>query len=258
MTTSSQARQRAVQFAAAAVLALSAWSAQGASYLIDDFGSPAAPGISVLTGESENSFVQFTDTVAGGVRGVSHRAYVNPLGSVSAVIAGNGVLSSSDGIGVTSEVLVSYGAFTNPTGIPGTVGPLLGLDVTPYNAFRVDFGGIAQQMNINIVMYSSTPLDAGSVSPTYYTLAWVNVAPDVPGGPLSVVLPFATLAGGFNFASVDGVVLVLNRAVGNVTNNAFSVDSFALVSAVPENSTTALVLAGLGVVAMVSRRRRPV
>jgi len=112
-------------------------------------------------------------------------------------------------------------------------------------------------MNINIVMYSSTPLDAGSVSPTYYTTVAVNVAPEVPGGPLSLVLPFATLAEGFNFASVDGVVLVLNRAVGNVTNNAFNIDSFALVSTVPENPTAALVLAGLGAVVLVSRRRRP-
>ncbi len=241
---------------AAAALVISASASQAATQLVDDFSRPAAPGVSVLTGEAENSFVQFTDTVLGGVREVYHRAYLNPLGSVSVVSAGNGLLSSSDGIGVTSEVLVSYGAFTNPTGTPGTAGPFLGLDVTPYDAFRLDFSGIAQQMNINIVMYSSTPLDADAASPTYYTAAAVNVAPHMPGGPLSVVLPFAALAGGFNFSSVDGVVLVLNRAVGGVTNNAFNVDSFALVSTVPENPTAALVLAGLGVVALVSRRRR--
>lgn len=257
MNSHPHAARPALQTTAAVLLILAAWSAQAATFLIDDYGAPNVPGISVLAGEGENSFVQFTNTVAGGVREVYHRAYLNPLGSVSAVIAGNGLLSSSDGVGVTSEVLVSYGSFTNPTGTPGTAGPFLGLDVRPYDAFRLDFSGIAQRMNINIVMYSSTPLDAGNVSPTYYTLAEVNVVPDVPGGPLSLVLPFASMAGGFNFASVDGVIVVLNRAVGNVTNNAFNVDSFALVSVVPESPTLALLLAGLGMVALVARRRRP-
>lgn len=254
----SRARHHVTHCAASAALVLSAWSAQATTLLIDDFDSPAAPGISVLTGEDEGSFLQWTDTVLGGVREVYHRAYLNPLGSVSAVAAGGGQLSSSDGVGATSEVLVSYGSFTNPSGTPGTAGPLLGLDVTPYDSFSVEFSGVAQRMNINIVMYSSTPLDAGNLSPTYYTAAAVNVAPNVPGGALSLVLPFAALAGGFNFASVDGVVLVLNRAVGDVTNNAFNVDRFAFVSTVPENPTAALVLAGLGAVALLSRRRRPI
>jgi hypothetical protein len=239
-------------------LTLSAAPALANSHLVDDFDDPVAPGVSVLTGEGDNSFVQFTDAVAGGVREVYHRAYLNPLGSVSAVAAGGGLLSSSDGVGVTSEVLVSYGSFTNPSSTPGTAGPFLGLDVTPFDAFQLDFGGIAQRMNINIVMYSSTPLDAASASPTYYTASAVNVVPDVPGGPLSVVLSFADGAGGFNFNRVDGIVLVLNRAVGDVTNNAFNVDRFSLVSSVPESPTSALLLAGLGAGMLLSRRRGPV
>lgn len=230
--------------------------AHAATQRLDDFGGPTAPGASVLTATGESRLVQTDPSVLGGVREVYHHVYLNPLGSVSAVTAGGGTLSSSDGVGVTSEVLVLYGAFSHPEGVDGPPGPALGLDLTPYDAFHLDFSGIAQVMNINIVMYSSTPLDLDSASPTYYSAAGVNVAPDVPGGPLVLDLPFAADSG-FNYASVDGFALVLNRAVGHVTQNAFTLDHFAVVSTVPENPSAALVLAGLGTLGWVARRRRP-
>lgn len=233
-----------------------AGAAQAATLTIDAYGSPGLPATSVLTAAGENRFVQFDPAVLGGVRDVYHHVYLNPLGSVSAVAAGSGALSSSDGVGVTSEVLVMYGAFSSPDGVPGPPGPSLGLDVRGYDAFQLDFSGIAQVMNINVVMSSSTPLDIGSATPTYYSAAGINVAPALPGGPLALTLAFSPDSG-FNFASVDGMVLVLNRAVGKVTNNAFNLDHFAFVSTVPENPSAALVLAGLCAVGWIARRRRP-
>ena len=47
-------------------------------------------GLGVLTGIGERQFNAFSPTVLGGVRGLYHHTYTNPLGSVSALAAGNG------------------------------------------------------------------------------------------------------------------------------------------------------------------------
>jgi len=143
--------------------------ARASTLLIDDFSAPATPVTSVFTGVDEATFNQFTGTVPGGVRGVYHHSYTNPLNSVAALAVGNGQLSSSSGVGVQTEVLVFYGAFTRPTLQPEVGGPLLGLDATPYDAFRFDFSGLSGVMNINVVLYTASPLDPAA--PLYYSTA---------------------------------------------------------------------------------------
>lgn len=225
--------------------------ARAQTLLIDDFSAPSAPATSVFTGIDEATFNQFTPTVPGGVRGVYHHSYTNPLNSVAALAVGNGQLSSSSGVGVQTEVLVFYGAFTRPTLQPEVGGPLLGLDTTPYDAFRFDFSGLSGVMNINVVLYTGSPLDP--VSPLYYSTVGVNVAPASPGAPLSFDLPFAS-SDPFNFARVDGIALVINRANG-ATGLGWNLDSFSLVSTVPEPAPAALLLAGLAVLVWLARRQ---
>jgi hypothetical protein len=231
--------------AAVAALALVSTGAQAATQLIDDFSGPAAPTVSVLNTVANTSFSNTLGGVLGGERAVYHNAYANPLNNTSTVSAGGGVLSSVDGIGVTSEVLVSYGAFANPAA-------LMMFNATPFNGFAIDFTSVAIAMNINVVLYTSAPLNPGS--PLYYTASGINVAPAVPGGPVSVLLPMSNDPA-FNYAQVDGIVLVLNRAIGNVTNNSFVLDNFAFTSSVPEPKHATLMLAGLAVMGWLRVRR---
>ena len=70
---------------------------------------------------------------------------------------------------------------------------------------------------------------------------------------MSVLLPMA-LGDAFNFAQVDGIALIIDRA-NNSTNVAFNLDSFSLVSTVPEPGTTTLLLAGIAVAGSLTRRR---
>lgn len=236
---------------AAALLSGVALASQAASLTVDDFSAPTPASTHVLTAVGEQSFNDFTSTVLGGVRGVYHHNYTNPLGSVAALSVGDGILSSSTGVQARTEVLVSYGAFTRPSGDPLVGGPLLGVDSRPYNAFAIDFSGVSTTLNLNVVMYTANPLDPSN--PLYYTTAGVNAAPSVPGGPMYVELPFSS-ADPFNFAQVDGIVLIINRANG-ATNVSFNLDSFGLVTAVPEPGTAPLLLAGAGLVAVLARRR---
>lgn len=227
-------------------------TASAADLLVDDFSAPTEARISLLTGLGEETLLDFDASVLGGVRGVYHHNYTNPLGSLSALSVGEGQLSSTVGVGARSEVLVSYGAFTRPTGAPDIGGPLLGLDASAYDHFRWTFTGVSDTMNLIVVLYTANPLDP--VTPLYYSTAAVNVNPAVPGGPMVVDLPM-TLTDPFNFAQVDGIVLLMNRANG-ATNVAFNLDRFELITAVPEPGAGAMLLAGLGTLALLARRRR--
>lgn len=237
---------------ALACAALASTAAHAVSLLVDDFSSPNPASVHVLASVGEQSFVDLDASVLGGVRGVYHHVYTNPLGSVAALAVGNGSVSSSTGVQARTEVLLSYGAFSRPSGDPSIGGPLLGVDGSPYNAFSMDFSGVSTTLNLNVVMYTSSPLDP--MAPLYYTTVGANVAPAFAGAPLHVELPFA-LSAPFNFGQIDGIVLIINRA-NNATNVAFNLDSFSLVSTVPEPGPALTWVAGLAMLAWVQRRRR--
>jgi hypothetical protein len=189
---------RRLSLATGLVLGLAAQAAQAQSLLVDGFTSPTAPVPSVFLGTGERSITELVGDVPGGVRTAYHNVYLNPLPSVSVAVAGNGVLSVSDGVGATSELLSLYGAFATTVG--------------------------------------------------------VNVAPAIPGGAVTVTLPFAATPD-FNFADVDGISLVLNRAIGPLTGNGYTLDSFSLVTAVPEPGSAVLMLGGALLLATRLRRR---
>jgi hypothetical protein len=251
--TWTRARRPALAGVLMVAAALGGGPARAQSLLIDGFDAPRPARASVFTGEAEAAFNDFTATVPGGVRGLYHHTYTNPLSSVAALAWGDGLLSSSTGVGARSEVVVSYGAFTRPTGDDAVGGPLLGLDATPFNAFRLDFTGASDVLNLIVVLYTANPLDPAA--PLYYSTAAGNFFPAEPGGPMEVLLPFS-LGDAFNFGQVDGIVLLIDRA-NNATGVSFNLDSFSLVSSVPEPSPAAMLAAGMALVGWMLRRQRP-
>jgi MYXO-CTERM domain-containing protein len=246
----------AVRFSIAAALAACAVFASTASVaavlVVDGFGAPGTPTVNSITGVGEASFNNSTASVLGGERGVYHHVYTNPLNNTATLKVGNGELDSVTGPSAQTEVLVSYGAFTRPTGDPSVGGPLLGLNVTPYGAFRFDFSSVSTTLNINVILYTANPLNPAT--PLYYSTVGVNVAPTVAGGPLTFDLPFA-LSDPFNFAQVDGILFEINRA-NDATGVSYKLDTFSLVSSVPEPTPIALWAAGLAAMLFLGRRRR--
>jgi hypothetical protein len=238
--------------AAAVLLTFTSPRATAAILVVDDFAAPAAPTVNSLSAVGDASFNDSTATVLGGQRGVYHHVYTNPLGNTATLSVGAGVLSSTTGADAQTEVLVSYGAFTRPTGDPALGGPLLGLDSTPYNAFRFDFTSISSVLNINVIMYTSNPLNP--LAPLYYSTVGVNVAPLVPGGPLIFDLPFY-LTDPFNYGQVDGIVFLINRA-NDATGISYVLNTFSLVTAVPEPAPVAMWVAGLGALVWLRKRRQ--
>jgi len=243
----------------AALLALlcATWVAHAATLVLDTFDAPAPARSGVAYGAPGSAsalvdLVDFTATVPGGVRESVLNVYGNPLDSISALSVGDGRLSVAQGTGAIAETIVSYGAFTRPTGDPMVGGPLLGLDLSVYGGLQFDFSGAEDVLNVNVTYYTSAPLDP--LHPLYYSGAGVNVAPASSGAPLSFTLAFANDPT-FNWTQVDGVVVLINRA-GPTPSTSYTLGTLTFVTAVPEPDAWALMAAGMAVLGLLARRRR--
>jgi hypothetical protein len=252
LSTPAQSGAHRLAVKAAALLAtpvlLCAPAAQAASLLIDDFSAPSPAFTATVTGNNTLLQRDFTATVPGGVREVIYNLYTNPQGSSVAVSVGDGSVSVSAGEGALGESVFYYGGFTRPTGDINVGGPNLGLDLTGYNAIELDFASVAQALNINYTLYTA---NAGGGLP--YNGAGINVAPATAGGPVTVIIPFASTA--FNFSQVDGVAFLIDRS-GSATGNKYVLSSAHFVTTtVPEASSVLMMLAGVGVLGAALRRR---
>jgi hypothetical protein len=250
-TSSRKALQFTIGVALAACAAFASTASWAANLVVDDFGANTTPTVNSITGVGEFSFNNTTPTVLGGERGVYHHVYTNPLNNTATLSVGAGSLNSVTGPSAQTEVLVSYGAFTRPSGDPNVGGPLLGLDSRPYDAFHFDFSSVSSTLNINVILYTANPLNP--VNPLYYSTVGVNVAPVVAGGPLSFDLPFF-LTDPFNYGQVDGILFEINRA-NDGTGISYNLDKFSLVSSVPEPGSAALWLGGAAAMLVLRRRK---
>ena len=197
--------------------------------VVDTFDQPAVPSSKVAFGSLTSNTHQFsfnnlTSTVLGGIRGTTFNVYADSLKSISAVSVGRGTLSAAQGTGAMAETIVAYGAFTRPQ--PNVGGPLLNLDLSTYDGLKFDFSGAEDGMNINVVYYTSAPLNTNS--PLYYSSSGVNIAPLVSGDTLSFVLDFNKLPE-FNWSHVDGIVVIINRS-GPIPHTSYTLNKLTLVS----------------------------
>lgn len=209
--------------AAAAFIALPA-----AAQVLDNFDAPVPGWARTASGApgSAASLVRMCEAglpVPGGARDITHNVYGNPLGSVSAVAVGEGRLSVAQGTGTIAETIVAYGAFTR-VGCDDTVGgPRLRLNLGATRSLRLTFSGVEDAMNINVVYYTSAPLDPRA--PLYYSTVSLNIAPSSPGALLDFKLPVGRDPA-FNWRQVDGVVLLINRA-GPTPHTSYTLDQLS-------------------------------
>jgi hypothetical protein len=240
-------------------------AANAASLVLDDFESPSAPAFGTPAGSGaqffERSFGTFAG-LAGQVREANYNLYHDPSsGGASASVGGGfaAVGASADALG---EYVFFYGAFTRPTGDPSIAGPFMGLDLRSFDNFRLEFSDVKYGLNINVVLYTSAPQLLPDGSPLYYLQSGINIAPASEGSPLVADLyldarnPIASsFSPYFNFSQVDGIFLVIDRS-GFSSGNKYLLETLLFTQAVPEPSSYALMLGGLGIVAYVARRRR--
>lgn len=229
---------------------LSTNSALAASFVLDSFDAPTPKEFTVITNAGDfdtpgatGEIQTATPSVPGGIREAFLHVYANPLRSVSVLQVGEGNLSVAQGTGAMAETLINYGAFTRPTGDPSVGGPLLNLDLSDYNALQFDFTGVEDALNLVVVFYTSVPLDPSS--PLYYSQSGLNVAPDIPGGPLSVNLGVSNNSD-FNWDHVDGIAILINRS-GPIPSTSYTLDqvSFETITPVPEPQAWIMLLIGL-------------
>jgi hypothetical protein len=204
--------------------AAAALQAQAAPIALDDFDAPATPRVAAKLGTKNVFFRDFTASVPGDVRELTYNLYINPLNAVAAVSLGGGQMTMAAGTGALGETVISYGAFTRPVD-PNIGGPLLGIDLGSARSIQLDFTGVEAGLNINVVLYTSNPLDAEK--PLYYSSAGINVGPEQVGGTLSARLDFDP-NNGFNYAQVDGVTVLIDRS-GNAKQNSYVLNSLRFV-----------------------------
>lgn len=225
ISNATQARwARLALCAAGTCLAMMASRAMAAPIVVDSYTAPNAPHNAVRATVSSMFFRDFDASMVGGVREATYNVYANPQRSPAALSLGRGQAGVGAGIGALGELVIAYGAYTRPNH-PNEGGPLLGLDLSTHHAVELVFRGVEYGLNLNVELYTGTPLDAKS--PVYYTLASLNAAPAAPGQPLVVRLPYNP-TNGFNYAKVDGVVVLIDRS-GSATQNAYTLSEVRFV-----------------------------
>ena len=245
---------KSASFGIAAVLGLALSAPLAAApLLLDDFSDPSTAVMTTITGTNSVTFVDY-GSMLGGVREIDYNLYSNPSSSSVGLTRGAGSVGINAGPDALGELLLSYGAFTRPSGDPTIPGPLLMQDLTPYNALKLDFTSVNEPLNINVVYYTSAPLASSCPPCLYYSQSGVNIGPDMAGDPLSVVLSFDPTPL-FDYGQVDGVIVLIDRS-GDSRGNAYTLDNMEFVNVpVPEPGTGQLLQVGLSLLPFLPRLR---
>ena len=235
------------------VLALTALHAHAQTLLLDNF---AAPGTAVsVTAASQNYVVSTPGAyagVAGQLRDAYYWKYSDPSSSGATASIGNGAATAHAGTGAFGEYGLGYGSYGVDLAHPGAQGAPLGLDLSGYGELQAVFSHMDKETNYVVGLYTASPLPGGN---SYWT-GEIFVTPSTPGGSAVGNMVFqGGDAATFNFAQVDGLVVIFDRAAA-ADGNGYSLTQLQFTQAVPEPSVTAVMLAGLLVMLRLRARAR--
>lgn len=242
--------------AVAVVLGAGLTGRANAAQVIDDFDT----GASQFTngGLFEGATAQ-AGSMAGGARFTGLLCFFGCYNGPAGLTVGAGNLSvttPSDGL-TTTRVL--WGD-VNPFSTTFPFAPM-SLNLSGDSGFELSFSSISAPLLVQMVI-STRSADLLSSRTSTYTQAVPLPGPGLVlgAGATTVSLPFARFVGTANLADIDGIGLVLGGNNGFGVEHAtasFALDRVSTVSAVPDASSSATLLLGLGLLGMVHRRRRP-
>lgn len=217
------------------ILGLMTLAALSQALVIDDF-STGAINDSISTGSNVTHTA--AASAVGGFRNVYHDVFDgNPLGlSHSTIVAtGPGIFASDSKTQVDAYTIIRYGS--NASGIFGAFD--MNLDFSSFDRIRLNVLSNDQPSSIRIGVGNNTD------GFRFQTIALAGGAPLVPQ---TVDFLFSGFTGGtFNFGDVDRIQIDIDT---NASGD-FVLDS---VEAVPEPAS--MIALGLGVAALVSRKRK--
>jgi hypothetical protein len=211
-----------------------------ADVLIDDFSSGSFSQTVGITGFSP--WVGFqSGPFVGGTRLVSVETFDGTHAENPSTVAVTpaGTFEMQSGAGVSHRVILAYGRDNNYGITP------LGLDLSGTDRIRIHFthnNSPFNQLNFNIQLYNGiTPYVQigynvpGSAAPFDWDFKYADGA--YPGGPI-------------DFSHIDLMVFQAQGAQD------WGIDAITAISAVPEPESSAMLLAGLGLIGFAARRRR--
>jgi len=245
---------------AALLLAATLPARAAGDIVLDDFTSPAAP---VSVNSPTQDFVVSTPGTYAGVANQFRAAYywqyypdtqqapnLATIGGSASVVAAAGTIG---------EYGLGYGAYGPDLGSGQVNGAFLNQDLSAYNDLKVSFSHLDKPINLVVGFYTSNPVPGSG--PLYYWDGELNLSPAPGGGAITADFRFkdldkypgSTTADQFNFAQVDGIVFIIDRAA-IADGNSYSLTKLSFTQAVPEPASAALMLAG--VASLVAWRRR--
>jgi len=230
-------------------------AASASSLLLDDFAAPTPP---VNLQAPSQQFVTSQPGTYAGVAGQNRAAYYFPYypntaaGASNTATLGNGALTVAALPGTIGEVELGYGAYGAPASNLTANGPFLNLDLSGYDALHLNFSSLDKPVNLIVSFYTSNPV-AGS-GPRYYLNGEITLNPAVGGGAVSGDILFKGADSNvppalFNFAQIDGLVVLIDRATVP-DGNSYQLNNLSFTQAVPEPASAALLVAGLLVVCL--------
>lgn len=239
-------------------------SRAAATVVLDDFSTP--PSQSNLLTDHQDFVTTDTGTFAGepGQWRSAYYAHYYPTAttatSSTATLVAGGV-SVAAAPGEIGELAFGYG---NAARGGGENGHPLDLDLSRLNDLRVTFANLQGPVNLLVGFYSSVPGSDG----LYYWNGEENYTPAQPGGPATVDLlfkgrdqyqsgypPVYRDPSRYDFADVDGIVFIVDRAAQS-TGNDYTITNLSFTSAVPEPSEWVMSSVAVGLLGWLARRRR--
>jgi hypothetical protein len=240
-------------------------SRAAAPIVLDNFSTPAMQA-NLLT-DKQDYVTTDIGTFAGEVGQIRSGYYYHYWPTIttatgSAATLGVGGASVAAAQGEIGELALGYGSLAQGGGENGRP---LGLDLSRHDDLQVQFADLGGPINLLVGFYTAVP----GADATYYWNGEATYVPAHPGGPATVDIlfkgrdqyqsgspPVFSDPSLHDFAEVDGVVLIVDRAAQSDGNH-YTITGLDFTTApVPEPPQWAMSLAAAALLGLVARKHR--